>query len=93
MGELHSSMEELLRDKDGDYSEARILSTVRQLQREGRKTRSIARAMLRAMIEVSGDLDPTRDTCFLRHARDVLDESITLTNRCLLEMRDGSPPH
>ena len=76
MGDLHPSIAEFIKDEDGDYSEAQILSTVRQLQREGRKTRSIARALLRTMLTVSSDLGPHEDYSFMLRTRQVFDNCI-----------------
>lgn len=72
----HPAMKEILNDEVGQLCEARLLSTVRQLQSEGRETRFICHALLRAMMTVSGELEPVKGYSFQLRARDTLNDLV-----------------
>ncbi len=78
MTEIPPSSATLIKDvdKDGDYSEAKILSVVKELRSEGRNPQSIARALLRVLLAQSAEQEIQCDSAFLTHARKVFDESI-----------------
>lgn len=63
-------------DKDGDFSETKILAVVDELKAEGKNPQSIVRALLRVLLAQSSEQDIQHDTAFLTHARKVFDESI-----------------
>jgi len=79
--QLPESMEKLLRDEDGDYSEAQFLSLYRKLEKEGRDPHSIGRGLLRVLLQISSDM-PTlsHDRKFLEHASEVVNKSIDIIN-------------
>ncbi len=76
MAELHPSIAEFIKDEEAEYSTARILSTVRQLQQEGRKTRSIARGLLKSILTVSTELGPLEDYSFMLRTSKVFENCI-----------------
>lgn len=79
MAELHESLAEFIKDTDGEYSYARLLSCVAQLEKEGYKTRSIARASVDLVVHMAGRL-PTGldDRVYLKNAIAQLERAIAL---------------
>lgn len=79
MAELHESLAEFIKDTDGEYSFARLLSCVAELEREGYKTRSIARASVDLVVHMAGQL-PTGldDRVYLKNAIAQLERAIAI---------------
>lgn len=91
MSAIPDSLKEFIHDEDGQYSEAQLLSLVRQLQAEGRKNRSLCRALYRIMLTVSAEMGAGDDYGFLLRTRDLLNDAVTMTENSLDRMRDQLP--
>lgn len=88
--ELHPSIAEFIHDEDAEYSKAKILSAVRALQQEDRKTRSILRGLLRTLLLTASELEtPAHRLSFLEHCQDVLREVISDTDEAIGQLRQN----
>lgn len=56
--ELPQSLLEFIKDKDGTYSEAQLLSVIRRLQKEGQKNRKIFKALRNVLFQFVSEMEP-----------------------------------
>jgi hypothetical protein len=89
MTEIHPSLAELIHDEQGEHAKAQILLLVRKLQSEGIETRSIARALFRAMLEVSAELSGSWQYRFLDSVSGGIRKSLDSLDM-LIDTKDGS---
>ena len=89
MTEVHPSLAELIHDEQSEYAKEQILLLVRKLQSEGIETRAIARALFRAMLDVSAELSGSRQYRFLDSVAGGIRKSLD-TLDMLIDTKDGS---
>ncbi len=91
MSAIPDSLREFIFDEDGQYCEARLLSVIRQLQGEGRKNKSLCRALYRCMMLVSLELGIGEDLSFMLRTRDLLNDAITMTENSIDKLTGALP--
>ena len=89
MTEIHPSLAEVIHDQQGEDAKAQILLLVRKLQTEGTETRAIARALFRAMLEISAELSGSWQYRFLDSVSGGIRKSLDSLDM-LIDTKDGS---
>ncbi|MDY6980144.1 MAG: hypothetical protein SV201_09695 [Pseudomonadota bacterium] len=92
MAEMRKSFADFMRDEDGEYSDGRILSVVKDLRDEGRRTHSICHALLNAAIEVSFDDGIDYHRYFLNDLKELADYSIAQVELMIAEKEKAAEP-
>ena len=76
---IHPSLAEVIRDEDREDAKAELNSLIRRLQQDGKKTRSILRALVDVMMQLAVELPSGgRHYDFLRYVRDSAQDGIAL---------------
>lgn len=78
MSDLPPALTELIKDEDRENAKTEFRSLIRQMQKDGIKTRSILRALLDVMIQLAVELPSGRHYDFLRNVRDTADDGVAL---------------
>lgn len=89
MTDLPPALAELIHDKQAKHAEEQIMVLVRQLQQDGIETRAIARALFRAMMDVSVQLSGNAQYRFLDNVSGAIRESLGAVD-LLIETQDST---
>lgn len=79
MTDLPPSLAEVIHDEDREYAKKELTQLIHQLETDGKKTRSILRALVDVMMQHAVEL-PTGDRHydFLRYVRDAAEDGLQI---------------